>query len=180
VRMYGHHSWESKMKMLATGLLMLAFASGVVQAEGKSKASPLARATNAHRSAELERLSRTWMDAMLRHDKTGLEALMAPEYVLYSPDPKHAETPRAIWLDTLFNHLTIKSWEQSDISAHIYGSIAVVTSTYSWAGTIHDKEFDSKGHCTDVWRSSAKRWQVVSRTCMPFPGSLTLGGGVAK
>lgn len=155
-------------------LLVLALASGIVQAEGKTSPASL------EQRIELERLSKVWMDAMLAHDKPKLEELMAPEYVLYAPDPEHPETPRAIWLDNLFNQLSIKSWEQTDISAHIYGSIGVVTSRYGWVGTFHGKAFDSKGHCTDVWRSDAKRWQVVSRTCMAFPGSLTLGGSVSK
>lgn len=34
------------------------------------------------------------------------------------------------------------------------------------------------GGNTLVWRPREKRWQVVSRTCMAFPGSLTLDGKV--
>jgi ketosteroid isomerase-like protein len=163
------------MNALTAGLILaLTFASGIVQAESKTSTAPLEQRT------ELERLSKVWMDAMIARDKPKLEELMAPEYVLYTPDPKRPETPRAIWLDNLFNQLSIKSWEQTDISAHIYGAIGVVTSRYGWVGTFHGKAFDAKGYCTDVWRSDAKHWQVVSRTCMTFPGSLTLGGYISK
>ena len=163
------------MKALTAGLLLVLMpVSGIAQAEKKAGASPLEQRT------ELERLSKTWMDAMVAHNRPKLEELMAPEYVLYTPDPKRPETPRAVWLDNLFNQMSLKSWNQTDIAARIYGTIGVVTSRYSWTGTFHAKPFDSKGYCTDVWRSHARQWQVVSRTCMTFPGSLTLGGDISK
>ena len=77
--------------------------------------------------------------------------------------------PRARWLDNLFNHLEIRQWEQGDITAHVYGAIGVVTSTYHGAGTMHEHALDAPGYCTDVWRSEDAGWQVVSRTCMEFP-----------
>ena len=163
------------MKALTAGLLLvLTLASGIAQAQNKVGTAA------SERRAELERLSKAWMNAMLAHNKPKLEELMAPEYVLYTPDPKRPETPRAIWLDNLFNQLSIKSWDQTEIAARVYGTVGVVTSRYGWVGTFRGKPFDAKGYCTDVWRSDANRWQVVSRTCMTFPGSLTLGGSISK
>ena len=101
---------------------------------------------------------------------------MAPDYVLYTPDPTHPETPRVEWLNNLFNNLKIERWVQSNITAHVYGDVGVVTAGYAWNGTFHEKTFDSTGTCTDVWRSHDQHWQVVSRTCVAFPGSVTLGG----
>jgi hypothetical protein len=60
--------------------------------------------------AELERLSREWMDAMLAHDKPKLEELMGAEYSLRAWDDARV-IGRAVWLDTLFNHLKIIRWE---------------------------------------------------------------------
>lgn len=56
---------------------------------------------------------------------------------------RSSDTPRARWLDNLFNHLEIRQWEQGDITAHVYGAIGVVTSTYHWAGTMHEQAFDA-------------------------------------
>ena len=85
------------------------------------------------------------------------------------PGRSYPDTPRARWLDNLFNHLDIRQWEQSGITAQVYDTTGVVTSTYHWAGTMHDHPFDARGYCTDVWRSADAGWQVVSRTCMEFP-----------
>ena len=163
---------ELTMNRMTASVLLL-----ILTCACKTGQSPEPRtAPAAHQPAELEQLSTQWMDAMLHHDRARLEQLMAPEYVLHTPDPKHPETPRAEWLDNLFNSLKIDQWDQKDVSAHLYGELGVVTSTYSWSGTFHDKAFDSKGHCTDVWQSGNGHWQVVARTCLAFPGSLTLGG----
>jgi hypothetical protein len=116
------------------------------------------------------------MEAMLRHDKARLEELIAPEYVLRGWDRSAPDTPRAAWLDNLYNHLKIDRWEQTAISARVYGDVGVVTSLYSWAGTFRGKPFDSKGFLTDVWVSRNRRWQVVSRTSGEIPGSKTLYG----
>jgi hypothetical protein len=47
---------------------------------------------------------------------------------------------------------------------------------YSWSGTMNGNQFDSKGYITDVWVKQNNRWQVISRTSAPFPGSNTLEG----
>src|SRR3546814_16322117 len=72
------------------------------------------------------------MDSMLRHDKARLEALMAPGFVLHTAHPDYPETSRERWLDNLFNHRRIDEWEQTNISAHTYGDVGVVTSAYRW------------------------------------------------
>ena len=153
--------------------LVLVCACGTMNSQGMSSVP----APNGE-SAELERLSTQWTDAALRHDRPKLEELMAPEYVLHTPDQKRPATPRALWLDNLYNNLKIDHWTQADVAGHVYGDVGVVTSTYAWNGTFHGQAFDSKGYCTDVWRPRDKHWQVVSRTCMAFPGSLTLDGKV--
>src|SRR3546814_10746613 len=104
------------------------------------------------------------MDSMLRHDKARLEALMAPGFVLHTAHPDYPETSRERWLDNLFNHLRIDEWEQTNISAHTYGDVGVVTSAYRWSGSMYEQPFDAKGHCTDVWQLRDQQWQVVSRS----------------
>jgi ketosteroid isomerase-like protein len=124
-------------------------------------------------AAELIRLSKLWMEAMLHHDSTLLNELMTPEYRLQRWDGK-VLAYRALWLDNLFHHIKIINWEQSDFIAQVYGDVAIVTSHYGWTGTGFDKEFDSKGYLTDVWVRHNNHWQVVSRTNGVFEGSKTL------
>ena len=125
--------------------------------------------------AELVKLSKTWLDAMMRHDSASLENIMAAEYNLKKGDGT-VVAERAMWLNNLFNHLKISRFEQSAWNAQVYGNVGIVTSMYSWAGTMHNNQFDSKGYITDVWLKRNNRWQIVSRTSAPFPGSNTLEG----
>ena len=124
-------------------------------------------------AAELIRLSKLWMDAMLHLDSTLLNELMAPEYRLQKWDGK-VIAYRAAWLDNLFHNIRIINWEQTDFIAQVYGDVAVVTSLYGWTGTGFGKAFDSKGFLTDVWVRKNDHWQVVSRTNGVFEGSKTL------
>jgi hypothetical protein len=126
-------------------------------------------------AVELVGLSKKWMDAMMKHDSTQLETIMAAEYNLKKGDGSVA-AERAMWLYNLYNHLKISRFEQSSISAQVYGNIGIVTSMYSWAGTMHNNQFESKGYMTDVWLKRNNHWQVVSRTSATFPGSNTLEG----
>ncbi|MEP6845454.1 MAG: nuclear transport factor 2 family protein [Panacibacter sp.] len=126
-------------------------------------------------AAEVTRLSKLWMEAMLRHDSTTLNQLMAVDYKLKKGDGM-VVAERPDWLNNLYNNLKITSFEQTDISAQVYGDVGVVTSLYSWAGSFHDHAFDSKGYLTDVWVRRNGHWQVISRTSGTFEGSNGLRG----
>ena len=156
-------------KIIQTLVLVLAACIGM-QAQAKKATAPEAM------GARLESLTREWADAMLHHDKAKLENLMAPEYVLRFWDGNAPDVARAAWLDNLMNHMKVDRWEQKSVSAHVYGNTGIVTSKYSWAGTMRDTAFDSKGYITDVWILRDKRWQVVSRTSGAIPGSFTKEG----
>lgn len=127
--------------------------------------------------AELNQLSKTWTDAIMRHDSLALVNLMAEEYTLrnWNGSSMHI-TKRAAWLDNLFHRLRITRFEQTAISAQVYGNVATVTSFYDWAGVFGTSPFDSKGYLTDIWIHRNNKWQVISRTAGIFPGSNSLNG----
>ena len=157
------------MNKLILTFIFMVLAWSSIQAQEKTSTSVPGHA------AELERLSREWTDATLRHDMVKLEELMAPEYVLRFWDGYVPDVVRSVWLDNLLNHIKVDRWEQKSISAHIYGNTGIVTSKYIWAGTKFDKPFDSMGFITDVWVRRHKHWKVVSRTSGAIPGS-TING----
>jgi hypothetical protein len=126
-------------------------------------------------AAQLISLSKTWMDAMMQLDSSKLETMMAGEYNLKKADGTIV-MERSMWLNNLFHHLKISRFDQSGLSAQVFGNVGIVTSLYSWSGTMNNNAFDSKGYITDVWVKRNNRWQVISRTGVPFPGSNTLEG----
>lgn len=128
--------------------------------------------TDSVKVAELVQLSKTWMDAMKSLDKPVLEELMAPEYSLRGPDGVIG-VRRDAWLNNLFNNLKIDRFDQSGISAQVYGDVGVVTSLYNWAGSMRNNQFESKGYITDIWVRRNNRWQVVSRTSGIIEGNKT-------
>ena len=132
-------------------------------------------ATQLSEKKELEHLTLVWKDAILNHDSTFLNQLIAPEYKLQRYNGSTV-TDRATWFDNLYHSLKITHWEQSDIFAQVYGNVGIVTSLYGWTGTFHDRPFDSKGYLTDMWVRRNNHWQVYSRTNGTFEGSKTLDG----
>ena len=104
--------------------LVLICACGATNSPGMSHV-PAPKAAD----AELELLSTQWTDAALRHDRPKLEELMAPEYVLHTPDQKRPDTPRELWLENLYTNLKIDRWVQADVAGHVYGDVGVITST---------------------------------------------------
>jgi ketosteroid isomerase-like protein len=161
------------MKSLIVGLLFLLVACGTAMSQ-KTESTDTGSQT-----AELERISRDWMDAMVKHDRAKLESLMAPEYALKNWDNSKQSVGRTAWLDALFNHIKIEKFEQKAISANVYGDVGVVTSKYIWIGSVDGRPFDSKGYITDVLRRDPEGWKVVSRTSGGIPGSKLLNGTVS-
>ncbi|MBA3503188.1 MAG: nuclear transport factor 2 family protein [Myxococcota bacterium] len=171
------------MNLMVGGLLVMLFACAGAPAPVSPRpptpepnaAAPIV----SEPSAELERMSVEWMEAMIRHDRTRLESLMAPEYVLRNWDDSKQVRDRTAWLDALFNHLKIEKWEQKAIAAQVYGDVGVVTSKYIWIGSFDGKGFDSRGYLTDIFVRGPAGWRVVSRTSGGIPGSKLIDGTVS-
>lgn len=125
--------------------------------------------------AALALISKSWMDAMLSHNREALEGLMASEYTLRKGDGT-VVMERAGWLNNLFTKLTITRFEQTNISTQVHGDVGIITSNYSWAGTFGTNPFDSKGYLTDIWLHRNNHWQVVTRTSGLFEGSKRMDG----
>ena len=125
--------------------------------------------------AELIRLSKQWMDAMLNHDSVSLLKLMSPDYYLQGWDTaNNRKTYRFDWLDNLFNRIRIIKFEQSSLKAQVFGDVGIVTSFYAWAGNFATKDFSNNGFIMDVWMRKNNKWQVTSRTAGIFPGGTVM------
>ena len=125
--------------------------------------------------AELIRLSKQWMDAMLNHDSVGLLKLMSPDYYLQGWDTaNNRKTYRADWLDNLFKRIRITKFQQSSFKAQVFGDVGIVSSFYSWEGSFATKDFSNNGFIMDVWMRKNNKWQVTSRTAGIFPGGTVM------
>jgi ketosteroid isomerase-like protein len=122
--------------------------------------------------AQFVSLTNQWTAAIVAKDRSKLDALMSPDFVLQGWDGTwHVERPQ--WLENLFQSYDIAEYHHSDIGPHVYGDVAAVTSKYYWRGKRGrgEKEpFEEHGYVVDVWRRSGDRWQVVSRITIILTG----------
>jgi len=121
--------------------------------------------------AQLVELSASWSTAMKDRDRAKLEELMSSDFVLHKWDNTR-DVGRAMWLDFLFKHIKIMEFEQTAVTARVYGEIGVVTSKFPiMRATFDDKPMgELHGYFTDVWRRTEGGWHVISRTSADIPG----------
>jgi ketosteroid isomerase-like protein len=127
--------------------------------------------TSPRDEAQLVDLSKSWSTAMNDRDRAKLEELMAPEFVLHKWDNTR-DIARARWFEFFINHFKITEFEQTTITARVYGDVGVVTSKFPIMRTTFDDKpmGELHGYFTDVWRRANGQWQVVSRTSADIPG----------
>lgn len=149
------------MKQLLVVFLAFLFYVSPVQPQ-KSASQPTLQVGLDAASAELVTSTDAWTAAINAKDRAKLDALMAPEFVLYGWRGEQWAA-RSQWLDNLFNHIEIKENTLRDVSPRVYGDFAIVTSVGTWAGTRDGRAFDVNTIVVDTWRRMNGRWQVVAR-----------------
>ena len=138
------------------------------------QAAPSAGASGANNGseAELVLLTNAWIDAINTKNRSKLDELMAPDFVLHAWDGSW-QVERSRWLENLLQHIDIQAYSHSAIVPRIYGDVAAVTSKWYWRGmrgTAEKKPFEEHGYVVDVWERKRGRWQVISRTSVVLPG----------
>jgi hypothetical protein len=121
------------------------------------------------REGELVALTNAWTNAINTKDRSKLDKLMAPEYMLHAWDDTW-HVSRADWMKNLIEGYNIAEYHHSAIVARIYGSIGNVTSKWYWRGTFKEKPFEEHGYVLDVWQRKSGQWRVVSRISITLPG----------
>ncbi|MBV9608549.1 MAG: nuclear transport factor 2 family protein [Acidobacteria bacterium] len=154
--------------LLCALLLGLATVNGAQQSTDKTSANPSTQSSE----AELVRLTHEWIDAINSKDRSRLEQLMSPQFVLHGWDGRW-QVERPLWLENLFHSIDIQAYSHSDITAQVYGAVGAVTSKWYWRGVrgnAKKKPFEEHGYVVDIWQHGGGHWQVVSRTTVISPG----------
>ena len=125
--------------------------------------------TQTGQEAQLVALTNAWTAAINLKDRTKLESLMSPSFVLHAWDESWS-VKRTTWMKNLFEKIDLDEYRHSSIVARIYGEIGDVTSKWYWRGTRDGKPFEEHGFALDVWQHNMDGWQVVSRITIIQPG----------
>jgi ketosteroid isomerase-like protein len=119
---------------------------------------------------ELLKLERTWNEAIVRHDATAINLILAEDYVLTTPWGHQATREQELTnaQSSGDGSFELKGVEQGELSVRIYGGTAVVTSRFTIKGQARNQDVRSPFRQTDVFIRRNGRWQCVSRQATPI------------
>jgi ketosteroid isomerase-like protein len=110
---------------------------------------------------ELIKLENEWADALVKHDWTFLDRILADDYV--ATDPKGSVSTKAQEIAFFKSgEFTFTSCMHHELKVRVYGDAAVVTGHTTTKETYKGKGFINNLRGTDTWVKRAGRWQCVA------------------
>jgi ketosteroid isomerase-like protein len=112
-------------------------------------------------SGRILALEKAWNEAGLKHDARALSMLLAETFAYTDSDGTFME--RSQWLAHVKNE--VDQYEQlanSGMTAHVYGSAAVVTGKYHEKIRVEGKVIVRAGRFTDTWIQQNAEWKCVA------------------
>src|SRR5260370_39529892 len=107
------------MKLLISVCITTLFAFETLPAQQASSPTAAQIAASGSLEAELVSLTNEWTSAILAKDRSRLDTLMAPDFMLHGWDGSwHVE--RARWLENLFQSIDIAEYRHSAIIPSAY------------------------------------------------------------
>lgn len=111
---------------------------------------------------EILELQRKWMQAVMSHDATALQEILADDFTLTSVHSSGELIGKAEYISS-FNKVKDSRFSFRDVIIRIYGEMAVVNSRFNQQYDGGHKDIAGDFLLTDVWVKRGGRWQAVSR-----------------
>ena len=111
---------------------------------------------------EIMALQHDWMKAVMAHDETTLQQILADDFTLTSVHSGGELVGKAAYMAS-FGKVRNSRFSFRDVVIRIYGEMAVVNSRFHQQYAGESKESAGEFLLTDVWVKRDGRWQAVSR-----------------
>ena len=140
------------MKRIAIAFSMVVFLFGV---------TILAKTQTESVEQELIKLEYEWADALVKHDWTFLDRILADDYVVTDPEGNVSTKAQEI---AFFKsgEFAVTSCVHHELKVRVYGDAAVVTGHTTTKETYKGKDFSPQLRWTDTWVKRDGRWQCVA------------------
>jgi ketosteroid isomerase-like protein len=120
-----------------------------------------ANSARANDADTLKTIDTSWNDLRLKADVTGLDKLLADDWLLTHSDGRVQD--KEDYLQELSSRTrSNQAIENEDVSIRHYGGTAVVTGTSVQAGTSNGLLWSGRFRYTRVWILREGRWQMVA------------------
>lgn len=133
-------------------------------------------ASDAHSFMELfTKLERDWTQAVQKKDKTALDAILAPEFMLRTSENPENPLPRAEWIQHALTSYDIRSFSHRVMAIRAFMGVAVVSFVESQQATIDGKDCSGDYFIVDLWEANHGKWQISARYVAPVATHLVPG-----
>jgi hypothetical protein len=113
------------------------------------------------------KLERDWIQAVQRKDKSTLDAILAPEFMLRTSENPEDPLPRADWIQQALTSYDIRSFSHRAIAIRAFLGVAVVSFVQSQQATIDGEDRSGDYFIVDLWEANHDKWQVSARYVAP-------------
>jgi ketosteroid isomerase-like protein len=104
-------------------------------------------------------LENTWSRAAAAKDLRALDALLDDSFVYINFDGR-VLTKTAVMADVTAS--TVQQFVTSEMVAHFYGNVTIVTGVFKLKGIDKGKAFQVQGRFTDTWIHKSRVWVCVA------------------
>ncbi len=126
-------------------------------------ASSLAVAQDEHSTAasHILAMEKKWNDVYRRGDITGMDALLADDFIITVEDGRTFSKAGYIAQNGA-SAVHVELSEMSALQVRMHTSVAVVTGGYEEKGSEKGKAYEYHDRFTDVWMNSGGKWQLIA------------------
>jgi hypothetical protein len=113
------------------------------------------------------KLERDWTQAVQEKNKTALESILAPEFMLRSSDNPENPLSRADWIQLALTRSDIRSFTHRAMAIRAFLRVAAVSFVQSQHATMDGKDRSGDYFIVDLWEVNNDKWQVCARYITP-------------
>lgn len=113
------------------------------------------------------KLESDWIHAVQKKDKTALDAILAPEFMLRSSEDPENPLPRAEWIQHALSSYDIHSFSHRAMAIRAFLGVAVVSLVQTQQATMDGKNRDGEYLIVDIWEVNHDKWQISARYMAP-------------
>jgi len=118
------------------------------------------------------KLENQWMQAMQGKDRSGLETLLAPEFMVYdAEDPGHPMV-RDAWISDALAGPRIGSFSHNTMAIRAFMGVAIVSFMQKEEQKVNGKDRTVQCFVVDIWEVNHQHWQVAERYISPVGNRL--------
>jgi hypothetical protein len=148
-------------------LLLLPPTVATAQEPGRRQSTPPTD-TDDRLTRAMQKIERSFADAILHNDSAGLDRIVAADYALRIADVPQGSMPRRIWMDNTLHRLRPESVQLQHVAARpLAENLAAVALTFQQKGAMDGRDFSGEFYIVDFWKRRDTVWQIVARYSTP-------------